>query len=177
MTENLRVTKYRNGDPILNVTDNNEWMNLTMGGYCWYNQDITNKPIYGALYNFYAVIDTRNIAPIGWHVPNETEWDTLINFIGGSASIGKLKESGTKHWKSPNTGATDEYGFSALPAGQRAQGSGGTSWMGEWGSWWKYRSNSAGFCPFIRFEYNKDFTGMTTGSAAFYGMSVLCIKD
>jgi uncharacterized protein (TIGR02145 family) len=118
MVENLKTTKYRNGDPIPNVTGN-AWAALTTGAYCWYNNDAaTYKATYGALYNWYAVADSRNIAPTGWHVPTDAEWTTLTTFLGGeSVAGGKLKETGTNHWTSPNTGATNETGFTALPGG------------------------------------------------------------
>jgi len=119
--ENLKVTHYRNGDPIPNVTDNTEWSNLTTGAYCNYNNDPTNAITYGKLYNWYAVADSRNLAPIGWHVPSDAEWQTLVNYLGGEeVAGGKMKEAGTEHWASPNTGATNESGFSALPGGMRS---------------------------------------------------------
>lgn len=118
MVENLRTTKYRNGDTIPNITDKTAWENISYGGYCWYNNDITNKETYGALYNWYAVDDSRNLAPEGWHIPSAEEWNTLIDFLGGDmVAGGKLKEEGTLHWRSPNIDATNESGFSGLPAG------------------------------------------------------------
>ena len=120
MTENLKVTHYRNGEAIPNVTDNTEWSNLTTGAYCANNNDNGNVSTYGLLYNWYAVNDSRNIAPAGWHVPTNDEWQTLVdNLSGSSVAGGKLKETGTVHWLSPNTGATNESGFTALPGGYR----------------------------------------------------------
>lgn len=81
MAENLRVTHFRNGDPIPNVTDNDTWHNLTSSAYCWYNNDISNKDIYGALYNWYAVTDSRNIAPAGWHVPTSDDMQELVDYL------------------------------------------------------------------------------------------------
>jgi len=107
MAENLRTTKYRDGSPIPNVTDSSVWILTTEGAYCNYNNDTTHSNTYGRLYNWYAVIDTRNIAPEGWHVPTQDEWNTLVQFLGGGAVAGgKLKETGTAHWNSPNRGAT-----------------------------------------------------------------------
>lgn len=118
MVENLRTTRYRNGDPLPNITDKTAWQSLTTGGYCWYNNDSKNKPVYGALYNWFTVNDSRNLAPEGWHVPSSEEWDILIDLLGGEMKAGgKLKETGTLHWKTPNLGATNEAGFCALPAG------------------------------------------------------------
>jgi len=121
MMENLKVTHYRNGDAIPNVTDNTEWTNLTTGAYCNYNNNSANVATYGRLYNWYAVNDSRNIAPAGWHVPTNAEWQTLVDYLGGNlVAGGKMKEVGTAHWDSPNAGATNESGFSALPGGLRS---------------------------------------------------------
>jgi uncharacterized protein (TIGR02145 family) len=120
MAENLKVTKYNDGTAIPNVTDNTVWAALTTGAYCWYNNDATTyKATYGALYNWYAV-NTNKLAPTGWHVPIDEEWTTLTNYLGGvDVAGGKLKEVGTTHWQSPNTGATNETSFTALPGGYR----------------------------------------------------------
>jgi uncharacterized protein (TIGR02145 family) len=121
MAENLKVTKYQNGDSIPDVQDNSEWMNLTTGAYCDYDLDSRNVSTYGRLYNWYAVDDSRNIAPAGWHVPSDAEWQILVECLGDSTVAGgKMKESGTMHWINPNTGATNESGFLALPAGSRS---------------------------------------------------------
>lgn len=122
MAENLRTTKYRDGTAIPNVTDNTAWTDLTTGAYCNYNNTTSADTIatYGRLYNWYAATNSRNIAPTGWHVPTEAEWRTLIYYLGGfSVAGGKMKETGTAHWLSPNTGATNESGFTALPSGIR----------------------------------------------------------
>lgn len=120
MKENLKTTHYRNGDPIPNVTDNTAWSTLTSGAYANYNNDAANVATYGRLYNWFAVKDARNIAPAGWHVPTDAELNTLIAYLGGvSVAGGKLKEAGTVHWASPNTGATNSSGFTALPGGYR----------------------------------------------------------
>jgi uncharacterized protein (TIGR02145 family) len=120
MAENLKVTHYRNGDLIPNVIDDTEWSNLTTGARCAYDNDENNVATYGRLYNWYTVNDSRHIAPAGWHVPSmDAEWQTIVDYLGGSVAGGKMKETGTAHWKSPNTGATNESGFSALPGGHR----------------------------------------------------------
>jgi len=139
MVENLKTTKYRNGDPIPNVTSDAAWCALSTGAYCWYDNDAaTYKAKYGALYNWFAVADNRNIAPVGWHVPTDTEWTTLTTFLGGeNLAGGKLKETGTSHWRSPNTGATNSSGFTALPAGSHYTN--GYDFYGGLGSgcgWW-----------------------------------------
>ena len=88
MLENLRVTHYRNGDAIPNVTDDAEWEGLSTGAYCDYDNDPANVATYGRLYNWYAVGDSRNIAPAGWHVPSDDEWQTLVDYLGGSSVAG-----------------------------------------------------------------------------------------
>jgi uncharacterized protein (TIGR02145 family) len=122
MAENLRTTKYRDGSAIPNITDKTAWGNISTGAYCNYNNTTSADTIatYGRLYNWYAATESRNIAPAGWHVPNDAEWETLIYYLGGfSVAGGKMKETGTTHWISPNTGATNESGFTALPSGLR----------------------------------------------------------
>ena len=131
MAENLKVTHYRNGDVIHHETDNRKWGYLTTGAYGYYNNNSSNAAVYGALYNWYAVNDSRNIAPAGWHVPTDKDWKQLEINLGmsqaeadvkgtrGTNEGGKLKEAGTSHWYSPNTGATNESGFCARPGGYR----------------------------------------------------------
>jgi uncharacterized protein (TIGR02145 family) len=142
LVQNLKVTHYRNGEAIDNRTDNTQWCNFISGSYCDYGNDVNNVPEYGRLYNWYAVNDTRKIAPEGWHVATDADWLTLVNFLGGDAAAGgKLKESGTSHWESPNTGANNETGFAALPAGTRfgeygIPGYGTFTKIGKTAEWW-----------------------------------------
>jgi uncharacterized protein (TIGR02145 family) len=119
MKENLRVSQYRNGVSIPIVTDATAWGSLTTGGRSWNNNDSYENP-YGNLYNWHAVADSRGLCPTGWHVPTDAEWTTLTTYLGGeSVAGGKMKTIGTTYWNSPNTGATNESGFSALPGGFR----------------------------------------------------------
>jgi len=122
MGANLKVTKYTNGDEIgttnpltLDITNENA------PAYCWnYEGSESNADTYGRLYTWYAVVDNRGLCPTGWHIPSDLEWATLIDYLGGPEVAGcKLKESGTDHWYSPNAGATNESGFTGLPAGAR----------------------------------------------------------
>ena len=117
MAENLRVIVYRNGDTIPSITDTT-WDDLTTGSFCNYNNE---KHIHkaGRLYNWYAVTDPRSLTPEGWHIPSDSEWTVLINYIGEENAGGKLKEAGFAHWSSPNTGADNSSGFSAIAAGAR----------------------------------------------------------
>ena len=131
MVENLKVIRYRDGEPIPHVTNNTDWSNLGSGAYCNYNNDVNNVATYGRLYNWYAVNDARGLAPAGWRVPMDADWKELEMFLGmsqtdadasgwrGSPVGGKLKEIGTVHWNSPNSDATNESGFTALPGGYR----------------------------------------------------------
>ena len=116
MTENYRGTKFRNGDPIANVQTDAAWKVLKTPGWCDYNNDAKNGNIYGRSYNFPAVSDSRNIAPIGWHVPTKAEWAILDNSINHDAK--KLRSTGTLYW-STDTGSSNETGFTALPGGSR----------------------------------------------------------
>jgi len=118
MVDNLKVTKYKDGTPIPYVTNTDDLASLTTGAYTWFNNDeATVKDTYGALYNWYSV-SSGNLCPTGWHAPSDAEWATLINFLGGeSVAGGKLKAIGTSHWNAPNTDASNDSGFTALPAG------------------------------------------------------------
>ncbi len=123
MAENLKTTKFNNGLEILNEEDNVAWNNLKTPAYCWYNNsESTYKTTYGALYNWYTV-NTGNLCPTGWHVPSDDEWTAFTTYLGGTGvASGKLKELGTAHWNLPNTGATNETGYTALPGGGRVSG-------------------------------------------------------
>ena len=178
MTENLKTTKYNDGSTITNHgNDNIAWLTTTAGAYAWYENNSSNKAAYGALYNGYAV-STEKLCPTGWHVPELDEWLVLINHLGGvDFAGGKLKEKGTAHWLSPNTDATDEFGFKALPGGYRYD-SGAFDLMGEQGWWWSSTDNISDpdYSSHVYMDYNE--------SGAFYyslpknyGLSVRCLKD
>jgi len=177
MVENLKTTKYRNGDPIPNVTDGTAWHNNIAGAaYCNYNNDINSSTTYGRLYNGFAVADSHNIAPIGWHIPTDTEWTTLANYLGGeSVAGGKLKETGTTYWQSPNTGATNETSFTALPGGNRFwDGSFGN--VGNRSAWWS--STEKDINNFWSREIHYD--GGDIGRNFLHrlnGYSVRCVRD
>jgi len=176
MVENLKTTKYNDGTAIPLVTDNTAWGNLTTPGYCWYNNDLATYGVtYGALYNWYTV-NTGKLAPNGWHVATDAEWTTLTTFLGGeSVAGGKLKETGTTHWSNPNTGATNETVFTALPGGYR-NSYGPFANAGFFGAWWSSTEFDTG---------NTWYRLMTSsnGSVGMYnlyklsGFSVRCIRD
>jgi uncharacterized protein (TIGR02145 family) len=118
MAEDLRTSHYNDGTPIPYIPDKKKWANLKSGAYCWncwFNDDESDNPGYGALYNWYALTD--KLCPVGWHVSTDKDWETLVNYCGGwELAGGKLKEAGTTHWNAPNIGATNETGFTALPS-------------------------------------------------------------
>lgn len=180
MKENLRTTKYRYGFAIPNVTNLTDWASTGTGAYCWYDNNIANKNIYGALYNWHAV-NTGNLCPIGWHVPTDAEWTTLITYLGGeTVAGGKLKEAGITHWASPNTGATNESGFTALPAACRFTGTAldpeGFAGIKSGGIWWsasEYDVTNA-WASSVIFNDSKSFKGHLLKNI---GNSVRCIKN
>jgi uncharacterized protein (TIGR02145 family) len=180
MKENLKTTKYRYGLAIPDVTDLTQWASISTGAYCWYDNEITNKDIYGALYNWFAV-STGNLCPLGWHVPTDAEWTTLISYLGGEAVAGgKLKETGTDHWASPNTGATDEKGFTALPGACRFTGTSldpeGFAGIRSGAIWWSASEFDAttAWASSIVFNDSKIFKGNLPKNI---GTSIRCIKN
>ena len=175
MIVNLDIVTYRNGDTIPQVTDPKAWQGLTTGAWCYYNNDAAIGAKYGKLYNWYAVIDSRGLAPQGWHIATAEEWLTLTTFLGGPEFGGKLKEAGTLNWQSPNTSATNETGFSALPGGWRYD-DGRFSDVGSDGNWWLIPYSNNGASNYNRLHYNY---GALIGNRAAYkvGFSVRCIKD
>ncbi len=177
MAENLKTTKYRNGETIANVTDGAAWAALSTGAYCCYNNDVANKAVYGGLYNWYAVADARNIAPSGWHVPTDSEWTTLTTYLGSeSIAGGKLKETGTAHWYSPNVGATNASGFTALPGGGRLYNDGTFHGVGGNGYWWSSTEGDAIFAWGRYFGYGSAHAYLDYDYKQ-YGFSVRCIQD
>ena len=187
MAENLKVTRYRNGEPLPNITDNTEWGITTTGAYCSYDNDNTNIIIYGFLYNWYVIDDNRNIAPAGWHVPSDEEWKQLEMNLGmsrtaadstgirGTDEGSKLKA--TSGWNA-NGGGTNISGFSALPGGYRGYFDGSFGGKGDNGVWWS--STDAGDASWHRsLYYNKSSIGR--GGNLDYkrndGFSIRCVKD
>lgn len=176
MVINLDVSHYRNGDVIPQVTDATVWSSLTTGAWCYYNNDPANGAIYGKLYNWYAVNDPRGLAPEGWHVPTDAEWTILSNAFGGeSVTGGKMKTTGTIRWNSPNTNATNEIGFSALPGGFRYY-DGKFSSIGANGHWWTATERYSKVA-FYRSIYHDGGTLFRAENLAGFGFSVRCIRD
>lgn len=177
MAENLRTTRYSDGTKIPLITDYTEWINLTSPAYCWQNNDIGNKPVYGALYTWHTV-ETEKLCPSGWYVPTDAEWTILENNLGGAAVAGgKLKESGNVHWLDPNLDASNESGFTALPGGWRDGVTGAFTTIGVAGMWWTSQETSPGR-PYWREIYYSSGTifHQVNGDPSF-GLSVRCVKD
>ncbi len=187
MMDNLKVTHYRNGNDIPNVTDNTAWAGLSTGAYCDYNNDVNNAATYGRLYNWYAVRDSRNMAPEGWHIPTDAEWKQLEMYLGmspaeadatgwrGTDEGGKLKETGTTRWGSPNAGATNESGFTALPGGYRySDGSFGA--MGIYAFLWSSTEFDSG-TAWGRGLHSNGSDVSRTSDDKLYGFSVRCVRD
>ena len=175
MQKNLNVSKYRNGDTIPQVTDQSAWGLLTTGAWCYYNNDPANGAIYGKLYNWYAVHDPRGLAPTGWHIPTNTEWNTVINLTDGAHAALFMKEVGTAHWVASNSGATNSTGFTALPGGERSTL---FNYINTEATWW----SSTVYNPvtdYVWFQYfiSNNTAGNISYSNKFVGMSVRCIKD
>lgn len=176
MAENLKVTRYRDGTPVAHVTDVTEWSNLSTGAYSWYSNDSASYAVpYGALYNWYAV-NTGMLCPPGWHVPKDSEWTVLANYLKGTEIAGgKLKSTDTIYWYSPNTGATNETGFTALPGGGRCS-DGIFGNLGLNSLFW----TSTGFDEKFSISrsishYYREIYGY--GSHKKNGFSVRCVKD
>lgn len=179
MVKNLDVSNYRNGDLIPEVIDPTVWAGLTTGAWCYYYNNSDNGTTYGKLYNWYAVNDSRGLAPAGWHVPTDAEWTTLENCLDAISPTGnvggKMKETGTTHWTSPNTGATNSSGFTGLPGGLRYD-VGSFFDVGCYGYWWsstEYDASNAWF---------RDLScGRGTVGRSFFnkqnGFSVRCLRD
>ena len=175
-SKNLDIATYRNGDPIPEVQDKTAWANLNTGAWCYYANNTSNGIIYGKLYNWYAVNDPRGLAPIGFHIPSDAEWTTLTTYLGGEPIAGgKMKEAGTSHWLSPNTGATNSSGFAGLPGGLR-DGNVNFHEIGAFGGWWSSLGNSQGDA-WARGLSSVDGIVLAGETDKIKGFSVRCVKD
>ncbi len=183
--DNLATDQYRNGDLIPTGLDNTAWQNTTAGAYAIYNNDLTSDVTYGKLYNWYTTVDTRGLCPTGWHVPTECEWMYLESKLGmspwtieevsgrGTDQGGKMKS--TIGWNSPNTGASNSSGFTALPGGYR-NGNGTYASIGLFGNWWsstEYDSDNA----WSRGLYYLNSSVYRNYYSKHFGFSVRCVRD
>ncbi len=186
MAENLRTTKFRNGLSIPEVTADTIWPLLSSSACCSYLNDTLYSKIYGRLYNFAAVIDANRIAPLGWHVPTDAEWQALISFLDVNADFssdwgvvstsagGLLKEKGTVHWFSPNLGGDNSSGFTALPGGVRDAYADFTQ-AGKACAWWT--SSTALYGP-VYYEVSNVNSAVYRGTyPGSNGYAVRLVKD
>jgi uncharacterized protein (TIGR02145 family) len=191
---NLNVKHFNNGDAIPLITDNTNWWNTTTATYSFYNNDVLNEPLYGALYNGYVIFDTRNVCPTGWHVPSDNDWVLLFrtictsgncatdwqdnNVVGtwqGTDEGGKLKEIGTTFWNSPNTGATNSSGMSILPGGYRYW-DGNSYTLNDYTNLWTKTMHSDGVNAwFYAPIYNRNDIYHGYGDL-HNGMSIRCVR-
>jgi uncharacterized protein (TIGR02145 family) len=183
MAENLRTTTYANGNPIPNITGT-QWSSLTTGAWCHYNNSSQYENPYGKLYNWYAVADPRNVCPSGWHVPTDAEWSTFINYLDPNAAGGdnipntaggKMKSTGTQYWQSPNSGASNESGFSGLPGGVCGPNTSFAN-FGVYGYWWTSTEANT-FYSWLRVLGNYNGHVSKGANDKRDGLSVRCIKN
>lgn len=177
MKKNLDVSRYKNGDKIPQVKNPAQWAKLTTGAWCWYNNDSATGAVYGKLYNWYAIHDPRGLAPEGWHIPGDAEWDVVLKFLGNNENNagGRMKITGTAFWLDPNVNATNSTGFGA-PGGGYRDNLGQFAYLNFLGYWWSSTGNGpyhawcrrlvsyGGFMDRMAYEKGK-------------GFSVRCVKD
>lgn len=178
MAENLKTTKYRNGNligttspPTLKISTESS------PKYQWaYEGSESNVATYGRLYTWYAATDSRNVCPTGWHLPTDAEWTTLTTYLGGaSVAGGQLKETGTTHWQSPNTHATNSSVFTALPSGDR-RNDGPFYNIGDYGYWWSSteRNTNGAWVRYMTYDTSYVYSYYAYKTAGF---SVRCLRD
>ena len=181
MSRNLNVDHYRNGDSIPEIRDPAVWSNLTTGAWCYYNNDPENGKKYGKLYNWYAVNDSRGLAPEGWHIPSDAEWTVLENYLGGThEACAKLKSTGTTGkgdglWNMPSPDANNESGFSGIPGGYRDLNGDYTD-LGDDVCWWSSTQRDSTDAWSRNLYY--DFTNFIRYSNYMInGFSVRCLRN
>jgi len=183
MAENLKTTHYNDGSEIPNIMNNYVWGNLSTGAYGDYDNNPANSETYGRLYNWYTVDDSRGVCPDGFHVPSDDEYTILIDYLGGSnVAGGKMKSTGTIEdgdglWYSPNTGATNESGFTALPAGYRTISSGYYYEMGKQGHFWSSSEYSSTNAWYRFLYYGNSNVSRLSGYGKTPGFSVRCLGN
>lgn len=177
MSENLKTSKYRNGDNILTGLSETEWRTTTSGAFEIYENNIVNNNVYGKLYNWYAVNDNRGLCPTGWRVATQEDWDILVSTAGGWEIAGaNLKEKGIEHWYT-DPGSTNATGFTALGGGYRAD-DGLYYYLKSEGFWW----TSSIVIPSNPYAWWRDIwaIGNWIGSSYWsfnFGLSVRCLKE
>lgn len=179
MQENLNVSCYRNGEPVRHAKTDAEWLDAASrgeGAWCYYNNDPSNGARYGRLYNWYAINDPRGLAPEGWRIPNDGDWETLIEKLGGEALAGgKMKTAGNQAWADPNQGADGSSRFDAQPGGIRGQ-DGTFRFSGLNAFFWSNSEFSPAFA-WYRSLGNHRPTAVRSGNDKLDGLSVRCIRE
>ncbi|HPI55482.1 MAG TPA: fibrobacter succinogenes major paralogous domain-containing protein [Chitinophagaceae bacterium] len=173
-TENLRTTRYNDGTAIPTGLSNTAWSAATTGACAVYNDDPNNNTTYGKLYNWHAV-NTGKLAPTGWHVPSSTEWDEMVNALGGFAVAGGKMKSTSSLWVTPNTGADNSSGFNALPSGYKGMG-GGYSVIGKAAYWWQRDERNASQGNYIDVSNDLPST-FSNGATKTFGYAIRLVKD
>lgn len=179
MAENLKTTRFNDGVAIPQITLSSVWSTLETPGYCWYNNnEVTNKDVYGALYNR-VTVNNGNLCPVGWHVPNREEFNDLIENVAQGSDVGtKLKESGNDHWSYPNAEADNSSGWTALPGGFRSVEGNFEQSLGLYGYWWLKDEQGATEGQYASLYYNSFFIDiLSTYESWPNGLSVRCVKD
>lgn len=182
MAENLKTTKYRNGEPIPEVTNENQWMNLKTGAYCSYENNKEYKDVYGLLYNGYVISEEKEVAPEGWHIATQKEWYELNKYLGDNSQfVGRrLKEAGFIHWNDQHdpyfTGGDNDSGFTALPGGWRRTLSNfqGVGYFGHWLYPEKNSNEEQSSYISLNERNNSTQSGSVEKST---GMNIRCVKD
>ncbi len=179
MQENLDVSRYRNGDTVRYAASNEEWLDAAAkgeGAWCYYKNDSARNGKYGRLYNWYAVHDPRGLAPSGWHVSSDEEWNSLATALGGATVAGgKIKTTGTSLWLAPNNAADNSSHFSALPGGMRGTAA-SFFFKGESAYFWSSSESTPTISWYSVVNYHNSGVSRGTEHNAD-GMSVRCVKD
>lgn len=177
LKENLRVTRYNDGTYLDYIEDEASWVIGSNPAYSWYQNDMTEGQVYGAIYNGATINSNKNICPQGWHVPTKEELEGMLEFLGGPYDAGgKLKEVGLAHWFAPNAAATDEFGFQALPGGMRSFNNGYYGRKGSYAYFWTSDIFEDFYAWFFSLYYNNGEAVKDYGSLKS-GMSIRCIRD
>lgn len=181
MAENLKTTKYSDGTVIPFYSSEAQWSAASAGATCYLNNDLTMVPKYGRLYNWNTISKTKNgnknLCPTGWHVPTLSEWNVLIDYLGGVSSAGgSMKEKGYVNWASPNSGATNSSLFTGLPGGGRMYDIGTYDYYTGSGYWWTGSETNTYSAWMIGLQNNS--TGIIKSeNGKTDGFSIRCVKD
>ena len=178
MSSNLKTTKYSTGENIEWITDSVIWTNTFIGAWSYFDNDQSNDSLYGKLYNWFTIQDSRNVCPVGWKVPTKFEWENLVAYLGGyEVAGGKLKLTGTELWISPNVDATNETGFSGYPGGSRYSNGGfPNSISSPYAAWWTSTFEGNGQSWYADLKHVSTYVGYGLGGVKG-GSPIRCLKN